>query len=152
MVLASCLFAVMGYFVKLGSAHFSTAELVFYRCFLGLLGIAVVVLWQRGSLRTPVLRLHLSRSIASANMLAISAKLSGGCISSGRFGISLRLLTAGELGDSLERNIDLVVMTGVNLSYEAHKAHGDGRYRLDRIMLIAWGKERGNGYVEDLGE
>ena len=50
MIVASLLFALMGLFVKLGSAHFSAIELVFYRTFVGMLGIAGVVLVRRQSL------------------------------------------------------------------------------------------------------
>ncbi|WP_273428974.1 DMT family transporter [Chitinibacter tainanensis] len=66
MVLAGLSFAIMGVFVKLGSAQFSTAELVFYRCAAGLLGIAAVVLPQGQTLKVagPQLRLHLTRSIS----------------------------------------------------------------------------------------
>ncbi|WP_348945001.1 DMT family transporter [Chitinibacter sp. FCG-7] len=66
MVLAGLAFAVMGVFVKLGSATFSTAELVFYRCAAGLIGIALIVLPQGKSLRVGAdsLKLHLSRSVS----------------------------------------------------------------------------------------
>ncbi|WP_245575005.1 DMT family transporter [Chitinilyticum litopenaei] len=66
MVMAGLSFGVMGVFVKLASAGFSTAELVFYRCLAGLIGIMVIVLPQGRSLRVPatVLRLHLTRSIS----------------------------------------------------------------------------------------
>ncbi|WP_228028122.1 DMT family transporter [Chitinibacter fontanus] len=66
MVLAGMAFAVMGMFVKLGSQHFSTAELVFYRCGAGLLGIGAVVWWQGKSIRLDRigLKLHLSRSVS----------------------------------------------------------------------------------------
>jgi drug/metabolite transporter (DMT)-like permease len=45
MIVASLLFACMGVCVKLGSAHFSTGELVFYRGFVGLLLMAC---WPAG--------------------------------------------------------------------------------------------------------
>lgn len=65
MVLACFCFSTMGLFVKLGSSHFSTAELVFYRSIIALLIIAVLVIGQARSLRVgPVmLKLHLTRSI-----------------------------------------------------------------------------------------
>jgi len=39
MIVAGFLFGLMGVFVKLGSAHFSSAELVFYRSIIGLVVI-----------------------------------------------------------------------------------------------------------------
>ncbi len=62
MIVAALLFAVMGLCVKLGAAHgFSTAELVFYRSFIGLVVIYFIV-WRRGySLRTHHLRSHVYR-------------------------------------------------------------------------------------------
>lgn len=64
MVTASVLFATMGLFVKLGSAQFTTPELVFYRCSVALLVVGGVVLVRGGSLATPVLGRQLSRAIA----------------------------------------------------------------------------------------
>lgn len=64
MLVASFLFACMGAFVKLGAAFFSTAELVFYRCFVGFLVVGGVVLVHGGSLRSPVLGKQFSRAIA----------------------------------------------------------------------------------------
>lgn len=66
MVLAGLAFAIMGVFVKLSSQQFSTAELVFYRCGAGLLGIGSVVFAQGKSVRLDRvgLKLHLSRSIS----------------------------------------------------------------------------------------
>ncbi|WP_255987708.1 DMT family transporter [Chitinolyticbacter albus] len=66
MAVASLCFAVMGVFVKLGSAQFTTAELVFYRCLAGLLGILLIAVPARRPLRVgwPALRVHLSRSIS----------------------------------------------------------------------------------------
>lgn len=63
MIVASLLFALMGLFVKLGSAHFSAIELVFYRTFVGMLGIAGVVLVRRQSLATAHIVPHLKRSL-----------------------------------------------------------------------------------------
>lgn len=47
MVVAGFLFSCMGVFVKLGAAHFSSIELVFYRSLFGLLLIYAVVRIQR---------------------------------------------------------------------------------------------------------
>lgn len=64
MLVASFLFACMGVFVKLGAVFFSTAELVFYRCFVGFIVVGGVVLAKRGSLRSPVLGKQFSRAVA----------------------------------------------------------------------------------------
>ena len=62
MLLAALSFAVMGTLVKLGSAKFSTAELVFYRSFFGLLVIFLVARYQKLSLKTPVLPQQMVRA------------------------------------------------------------------------------------------
>jgi len=64
MIVASLLFACMGVCVKLGSAHFSTGELVFYRGFVGFLLMALLVRWQGIPLGTPHWRLQLSRGLS----------------------------------------------------------------------------------------
>ncbi len=62
MLAAGLLFAVMGVCVKLGSSHFSTAELVFYRSLFGFLVILAFAFSRSTTLATPYLLLHLSRS------------------------------------------------------------------------------------------
>lgn len=64
MIVASLLFACMGVCVKLGSAHFSTGELVFYRGFVGLLMMIVLLRLQGISYATPHWRLQLSRGVS----------------------------------------------------------------------------------------
>lgn len=64
MVVAGFLFALMGVFVKLGAQHFSSAELVFYRSFVGLVVIYAIVRQQKLRLATPHLRMHLWRSLS----------------------------------------------------------------------------------------
>ncbi|HLY97106.1 MAG TPA: DMT family transporter [Sideroxyarcus sp.] len=64
MLVASLLFACMGVFVKLGGAHFSTSELVFYRSFIGLLFVAAVMHHRRTPLATPHWRGHLWRGLS----------------------------------------------------------------------------------------
>lgn len=64
MIVASLLFACMGVCVKLGSSHFATAELVFYRGFIGFLLMLVLVRWQRIPWRTPHWRLQVSRALS----------------------------------------------------------------------------------------
>ncbi len=64
MLVAGFLFACMGVFVKLGEAHFSTSELVFYRSFIGLLFVAATLRHRRTSLATPHWRGHLWRGLS----------------------------------------------------------------------------------------
>lgn len=64
MIVASLLFACMGVCVKLGSAHFSTGELVFYRGFVGLLLMAVLARWQGIAYATPHWHRQLSRGLS----------------------------------------------------------------------------------------
>lgn len=64
MILASLLFACMGVCVKLGSAHFSTGELVFYRGFVGFLMMLILLRLQGISHATPHWRRQLSRGIS----------------------------------------------------------------------------------------
>lgn len=63
MLAAGFFFAIMGVCVKLGSAHFTAPELVFYRSIFGFLLILVVTQGNRLSLKTRHLKLHLSRSV-----------------------------------------------------------------------------------------
>lgn len=64
MIVASLLFACMGVCVKLGSAHFTTGELVFYRGFVGLLMMALLLRLQGTTYATPHWRLQLSRGVS----------------------------------------------------------------------------------------
>ncbi len=64
MLVAGFSFALMGLFVKLGSPYFSTAELVFYRSFFGLIPIVLYALRQRQTLTSIHWRLHLFRSVS----------------------------------------------------------------------------------------
>ena len=64
MIVASLLFACMGVCVKLGSAHLSTGELVFYRGLIGLLMMAVLLRVQGIPFATPHWKLQLSRGLS----------------------------------------------------------------------------------------
>lgn len=64
MIVASLLFACMGVCVKLGSAYFTTGELVFYRGLVGLLMMALLLRLQGTAYATPHWRLQLSRGIS----------------------------------------------------------------------------------------
>lgn len=66
MIVASFLFACMGVCVKLGSARFSTGELVFYRGSISLLMMLFVARTQGVRLSTPHWRMQLSRSLSGA--------------------------------------------------------------------------------------
>jgi drug/metabolite transporter (DMT)-like permease len=64
MLVAGLLFACMGVFVKLGGAHFSSSELVFYRSFFGLLVVTAVLRHRRTTLATTHWRGHLWRGLS----------------------------------------------------------------------------------------
>jgi len=64
MVVAGLLFAIMGVFVKLGSAYFSSAELVFYRSVIGLLVIFTIVRTRKLPLATPHVATHVWRGLS----------------------------------------------------------------------------------------
>lgn len=64
MIVAGCLFGLMGVFVKLGSQHFSSAELVFYRSLIGLVVIYGIVRAQGLSLATPHVASHVWRGLS----------------------------------------------------------------------------------------
>ena len=63
MLVAALGFAIMGALVKVGSAKFSSAELVFYRSAFGLMTIYVFIFAKKLPLKTPVIAKHMSRSI-----------------------------------------------------------------------------------------
>lgn len=64
MIVAGFLFGLMGVFVKLGSQHFSSAELVFYRSLIGLVVIFGIVRVQGLSLATPHVASHIWRGLS----------------------------------------------------------------------------------------
>lgn len=66
MIIASFLFACMGVCVKLGSAQFSTGELVFYRGLFGVVMMATTARLTGTSLATPHWRMQLSRSVSGS--------------------------------------------------------------------------------------
>jgi drug/metabolite transporter (DMT)-like permease len=71
MLVAGLLFGFMGVFVKLGAAHFSYVELVFYRSFFGLLLSYVILRQQRDTIATQYWRNHLWRGISGSVALAL---------------------------------------------------------------------------------
>ncbi|MFZ3017150.1 MAG: DMT family transporter [Gallionella sp.] len=71
MLAAGLLFACMGVFVKLGAAHFSHVELVFYRSFFGLLLVYAILRRQQVSIATRCWRPHLWRGISGTIALAL---------------------------------------------------------------------------------
>ena len=64
MLLASLLFACMGVCVKFAALTLSTAEIVFYRAFLSLLLMVVLVRWRGVTLATPNWRWQISRGLS----------------------------------------------------------------------------------------
>ncbi|MEZ0315360.1 MAG: DMT family transporter [Methylophilaceae bacterium] len=63
MLVAAVFFTIMGVLVKLGSAKFSAAELVFYRSLFGLVFIYSFTRINGYSLATPLLSKHMGRAI-----------------------------------------------------------------------------------------
>ncbi len=63
MLVAGFLFAAMGVFVKMGSAHFGAAELAFYRSAITLIVAFAVLRWQRQSIRSAFIQSHMVRGI-----------------------------------------------------------------------------------------
>ena len=71
MILSSFLFASMGVCVKFAAEHFNSAELVFYRGFVGVLVMTIYARARGTSLRTPVLAMHAWRS--AIGVMSLSA-------------------------------------------------------------------------------
>ncbi|MGH8752167.1 MAG: DMT family transporter [Burkholderiales bacterium] len=71
MVVAGLLFACMGVCVKLGAAHFSSPELVFYRALVGLAVIYAIIHHQRLALATPHWKRHLWRGTSGFVSLSL---------------------------------------------------------------------------------
>ena len=70
MLLGAAFFATMGVCVKFGSAHFNSAELVFYRGVVGFIFLAVIARQQNISLRTQYVGMHVWRSIIGVSSLS----------------------------------------------------------------------------------
>ncbi|NML13992.1 DMT family transporter [Azohydromonas caseinilytica] len=68
---ASFLFAAMGLCIKLASAHYATAEIVFYRGLVGALTIAALTRLRGGTLRTQRLAMHGRRSFTGVCALSL---------------------------------------------------------------------------------
>jgi S-adenosylmethionine uptake transporter len=71
MIAASFLFAGMGVCVKLASVEYSAAEIVFYRSFLNLLFMLVLVKALGISVRTPLWVFHVRRSVSGCCSLIL---------------------------------------------------------------------------------
>lgn len=71
MVLASFLFATMGVCVKLASADYNAAEIVFYRGLIGLVAMFGISRLQQCSLRTNHAAAHLWRSLSGVTALSL---------------------------------------------------------------------------------
>lgn len=63
MLVAALFFSIMGVLVKIGAQSFTSAELVFYRSFFGLLFIAIVTTMRGRSLATQYIDKHMSRAV-----------------------------------------------------------------------------------------
>lgn len=71
MVASSLLFALMGVFVKMATAYYTTGEVVFYRSAIGLVLMLAVARMKRGTLRTQYLKAHVVRSLCGAMALCL---------------------------------------------------------------------------------
>jgi len=71
MVASSFLFATMGVCVKMASAHYGTAEIVFYRGLVGAIAILALAHSQGTSLKTRVPVLHLRRGLSGVAALIL---------------------------------------------------------------------------------
>ena len=71
MLLGAAFFATMGVCVKLGSAHFNSAELVFYRGVVGVVFLAIIAKQKKVSLGTQYPGMHIWRS--TIGVLSLSA-------------------------------------------------------------------------------
>ena len=71
MVLASLLFATMSVCVKLASPQYSAGEVVFYRGVAGAIAIVLLQRWRGGTLRTPVLGMHMARSASGVAAMVL---------------------------------------------------------------------------------
>ncbi|MDR3221478.1 MAG: DMT family transporter [Candidatus Accumulibacter sp.] len=71
MIAASFLFAGMGVCVKLASMQYSAAEIVFYRSFINLLFMVVLVMARDISVKTPLWMFHIRRSAAGCFSLIL---------------------------------------------------------------------------------
>jgi drug/metabolite transporter (DMT)-like permease len=71
MLVAGLLFGCMGVFVKLGAPYFTHIELVFYRSFIGLLVVYLIMRQQRVNVATLHWRAHLWRGISGTVALVL---------------------------------------------------------------------------------
>ena len=71
MLVAALGFAVMGVLVKVGSAKFSSTELVFYRSIFGLMAIYVYIFAKKLPLATPVIGKQISRALVGFASLVL---------------------------------------------------------------------------------
>lgn len=71
MLVAGTFFAIMGVLVKIGAYKFSSAELVFYRSFFGLMAIIVLARIRRWPLATPIPGKQMSRGILGFTSLLL---------------------------------------------------------------------------------
>ena len=71
MLVAALGFAIMGALVKVGSAKFSSAELVFYRSVFGLMAIYVYIFAKKLPLKTPVMSKQMSRGLVGFASLVL---------------------------------------------------------------------------------
>ncbi len=69
-IIATFFFSLMGSFVKLGSTHFSSVELVFYRSFISLVFLFLYIVISHKEIKTPHLRKQIDRGVVGLLSLA----------------------------------------------------------------------------------
>ncbi|MBP7855853.1 MAG: DMT family transporter, partial [Candidatus Methylopumilus sp.] len=69
-IIATFFFSLMGSFVKLGSTHFSSVELVFYRSFISLVFLFLYIVISHKEIKTPHLRKQIDRGVVGFLSLA----------------------------------------------------------------------------------
>jgi S-adenosylmethionine uptake transporter len=75
MILASLFFSLMGVCIKYASAHFQTAELVFFRGLIGVLFMATFCKMQGVPLRTAIPMMHVWRSVVGVTSLPLATAM-----------------------------------------------------------------------------
>ena len=71
MALGALFFSIMGVCIKLASPYYGTMEILFYRGFAGILIFSVLMRLQNVSCATPVIGLHIKRSMAGVTAMAL---------------------------------------------------------------------------------
>ena len=71
MALGALFFSIMGVCIKLASPHYGTMEILFYRGLTGVVIFSILMRLQRVPHATPVLGLHVRRSLSGVTAMAL---------------------------------------------------------------------------------